>query len=122
VVSSGGIEALRQHHRLLSAADPHPIPVAIYRLMIFTTVENERNPELARDIARLYVSDYPESSRAALALGNLEASLKNNAAAATLFKRALDLAPRDTFLEPGERDALSAVARQRLDSLSGTMP
>jgi pimeloyl-ACP methyl ester carboxylesterase len=122
VVSSGGIEALRQHHRVLSGADPHPVPAATYRLMIFTTLENERDPELARNIARLYLADYPESSRAALVLGNVEARLKNTAAAAALFKRALELAPRDPLLEPGERDTLSAVARQRLEALGRTTP
>jgi tetratricopeptide (TPR) repeat protein len=122
ILSSGGIEALRQHHRSLSSRDPHPIPVATYRLMIFTTLENSRDPELAREIARMFVADYPESARAAFTLGNLEARMKDNTAAVALFSRALDLAPRDALLELNERDTLAAGARQRLDALAVKSP
>jgi dienelactone hydrolase len=115
-----GIEALRQRHRDLQALDPHPIPTSTYRSMVFTALELDGNLALARDLAEMYATDYPQSSRAALTLGNIELRLSRKAEAEAAFQRAVDLSSGDPFLDANQRRQVASAAAARLEALRKT--
>lgn len=113
LVKSGSIAALRERYRVLALRDPHPIPVATYRMVVFITSE-DGDVTGARDVARLFAEDYSTSARAALTLGSLEERLGNKTEATAAFQRALDLAPADPLLDAAQRAQVAATAKAKL--------